>query len=86
MTRSRILFMQKQNNLLETEGWKRFKKVGNMQKKLPRLSNHIKLRSFWLASKYKYEYQVPRNYQQTKKLDDITKSIEWQECTILKMS
>ena len=36
----------KQNNLLELEGWKRFKVIAKRQKKLFRMTNQAKLKSF----------------------------------------
>ena len=36
----------KQHNLLELDGWKRFKDIGKGQKKLFRMANQAKLRSF----------------------------------------
>ena len=60
----------KQNDLLNVDGWKRFKNIANRQKKLLRMANQAKLRSFRLAPKYKYGFEVPRDYKHAKELDE----------------
>ena len=59
----------KQNDLLNVDGWKRFKNIANRQKKLLRMANQAKLRSFRLAPKYKYGFEVPRDYKHAKELE-----------------
>ena len=43
----------KQNDLLNVEGWRRFKNIAKRQKKLLRMANQAKLRSFRLDPIYK---------------------------------
>jgi len=57
------------NNLLHLDGWKRFKRIANRQQKLLRMVNQAKLKSFRLAPRYKYGYEVPRDYDHAVELD-----------------
>ena len=44
------------HNLLELDGWKRFKGIAKREQKLMRLVNQAKLRSFRTAPRYKYGF------------------------------
>jgi hypothetical protein len=48
----------KENDLLDTDGWKRFQLIAKRQKKFNRIVNQANLRSYNRASMYKngYEY------------------------------
>ena len=67
----------KQHNLLEFDGWKRFKGIAKRQKKLFRMANQAKLRSFWLAPRYKYGFEVPCNFKHAKELDKKNGNTKW---------
>jgi hypothetical protein len=54
----------RENDLLDQPGWKRFKGIAKRQKKLFRMANQAKLRSFRTAPKYMYGFEVPQNYAQ----------------------
>ena len=58
-----------ENNLLDKPGWKRFKSIAKRQKKLFRMANQAKLRSFRMAPKYKYGFEIPRDYKHAMELD-----------------
>ena len=60
----------KQKKLLEIEGWKRFKWITKRQKKLLQMANQAKLRSFCLAPRYKYGFEIPCNYAHAIHLDE----------------
>ena len=49
-----------ENKLLELPGWKRFKTIARRQKKLFRMANQAKLRSFRTTPKYMYGIEIPR--------------------------
>ena len=49
------------NKLLDHPGWKRFKSLAKREKKLLRLQNQAKLRSYRTTPKHKFGYQIPRN-------------------------
>ena len=76
----------KENNLLETEGWKRFKGIAKRQKKFTRMVNQAKLRSYSTAPRYQYGYEVPRDYNHALRLDERNKNTRWQEATQLEMT
>lgn len=57
------------NNLLQQPGWKRFKRIANREKKLPRMANQAKLRSYNHAPKYKFGFIVPSDYKHALCLD-----------------
>ena len=67
----------KENNLLEAPGWKHFKPIAKREKKLLRMVNQAKLRSYNTAPKYKYGFEVPRNYVHALRLDELNKNTRW---------
>jgi hypothetical protein len=52
----------KEQNLLDCEGWKRFKSLTRRQKKFIRIAKQAYLRSFRSAPKYKYGYEIPMQH------------------------
>ena len=74
------------NNLLDIEGWKRFKGIAKRQKKLLRLANQAKLRSYRTAPKFKYGYEIPKGYDHAIRLDQRNKNTKWQDAVKLEMS
>ena len=75
----------KENDLLDLPGWKRFRNVAKMQKNLFRDANLAKLRSFSTAPKFKYGYEVPRNYKHAMELDQRNGNTKWADATRLEM-
>jgi hypothetical protein len=75
----------RENELLEDPGWKRFKGIAKQQKKMFQMANQAKLRSFRTAPKYMYGFEVPRDYDQAKRLDTRNGNKRWQESTSLEM-
>ena len=76
----------RENNLLETPGWKRFKSIAKNQKKLFRMVNQAKLRSFRTAPKYMYGYEIPKDYNDALRLDKLHNNSKWQDATALEMA
>jgi hypothetical protein len=76
----------RENNLLELEGWRRFKSIAQREQKFKRLVHQAKLRSYHLAPKYKYGYQVPHDYNHAMELDTRNWNKLWQEATGLELS
>ena len=76
----------KENNLLERPGWKRFKRLASRTKKFIRAVNQAKLRSYNTAPKYKYGYEVPKNYADAVRLDERNKTTKWQDAVALEMT
>ena len=58
------------NDLLDVDGWKRFKSIAKRQQHMFRMANQAKLRSFRLAPKYKYGFEIPRDYKHAVELDE----------------
>ena len=50
-----------------------------------RLANQAKLRSFQLAPKYKYRFQVPHEYNHANILDEKNGNTKWQDSTSFEM-
>jgi hypothetical protein len=67
------------NGLLNTEGWKRFRAIAKREKKFTRMVNQAKLRSYNTAPKYKNGFEVPKTYDQAMKLDAKNGNLKWQE-------
>ncbi|MFM8621767.1 MAG: reverse transcriptase domain-containing protein, partial [Holophagaceae bacterium] len=73
----------KDNDLLNTPGWKRFKQMAKRDRVLRRLVNQAKLRSFNQAPRYKYGYEIPRNYDHAIYLDQRNGNTKWQDANAL---
>jgi hypothetical protein len=61
----------KKHDLLEKEGWKRFRRIANQDRHLQRLVKQAKLQSFCVSPKYKYGYSIPRNYKEAIEFDEL---------------
>ena len=75
----------KENNLLEEEGWKRFKRLAKRQKKLVRLMNQAKLQSFRTKPVYMFGHLVPRNHDQALQLDEKNGNTRWRDAEKLEL-
>jgi len=75
----------REHNLLDTPGWRRFKRLANRQKKLFRMANQAKLRSFRLAPKFKYRFEISRDFAHALELDRRNGNTFWADATALKM-
>ena len=67
----------RENGLLETPGWTRFKKIAAREKKFVRMVKQAKLRSFNTAPRYKYGFEVLRDYAHAMQLDERNKNSKW---------
>lgn len=76
----------KDNNLLETPGWKRFRNLAKRQKKFTRLVNQAKLRSYNTAPRFKYGFEIPRNYEHAMRLDERNKNTRWKDAVALELT
>jgi len=85
MTQSPVQYAR-EKNLLDLDGWKRFKGIARRDKKLLWMVNQAKLRSYCMAPCYKYGYEVPHDYNNAIKLDKCNGNIKWQDSTALEMS
>ena len=73
------------NNLLDTSGWKRLKRFAKRQKKLKRMINQAKLQSFRTTPKYMYGYRVPKTYDEAIEIDKQNGNTKWADATSLEM-
>lgn len=75
----------KEHGLLDTDGWKRFKRMAKNHKKLVRQINQAKLRSYRTAPRFMYGYEIPRDYRHAKQIDKMNGNTKWADCTQLEM-
>jgi hypothetical protein len=75
----------RENDLLDKPGWKRFRTIAKRQKKLYRMANQAKIRSYTTALRYKYGYEVPKTYEQAVRLDQRNGNTKWQDATRTEM-
>ena len=75
----------KEKKLLEQPGWRRFRRLAGRTKKFIRAINQAKLRSYNNAPKYKYGFEVPRNYAHAIRLDTQNRSTKWKDAIALEM-
>ena len=75
----------KEKGLLELDGWKKFARIAKREKKFTRMVNHSKLRSFNSAPRYKYGFEVARNYQHALQLDDMNRNTKWSDSVTTEM-
>ena len=75
----------RENQLLDVPGWKRFKSIAKREKKYLRMVNQAKLRSYNTAKRYKYGFQVPRNYEDAVRIDRTMGNTKWQDAVKLEL-
>jgi hypothetical protein len=73
------------NDLLDMDGWKRFKGIARRQKKLFRMANQVKLRSFRMLPRFKYGIEIPRDYKHALDMDRQDGPTRWATTTALEM-
>ena len=74
-----------EQGLLDLPGWKQFRRLAKNRKKLLRMVNQAKLKSFRTAPRYKYGYEVPRDYAHAVELDKRNGNTLWQDSTVLEL-
>ena len=75
----------KENNLLHVDGWKQFRRIAKNQKKLERKINQAKLKSFRTSPKYKFGYEVPRDYNHAVTINKSFGTTCWRDSIGIKM-
>ena len=75
-----------EKDLLHVDGWKRFKRIAKNQKKLIRMANQAKLRSYRHSPKYMFGFEVPKDYKQAQVLDQKNGNTRWSDATKTEMS
>ena len=69
----------KEHNLLSTPGSKDLKRLASKSKHLVRALRQAKLKSFRMAPKFKFGFEVPNNYAHALELDVKHGNKQWKE-------
>ena len=69
----------KENGLLDTPGWKRFKRLAKKQKQLLRAINQSKLKQFRRSTVFKFGIEIPRDHKDAMRLDEQNGNKLWYE-------
>jgi hypothetical protein len=56
------------------------------EKKFTRMVNQAKLKSYHMAPKYKYGYEIPRTYEQAKQIDAKNGNTLWGDAILLELN
>ena len=75
----------KKNNLLDVPGGKHLRRYVKTSKRLIRAAKDSRLRQVRASLRYKFGYQVPRNYEETVKLDNENGNTKWQDAIDLEL-
>jgi hypothetical protein len=75
----------KEHDLLDTEGWKCFRNTARREKHFLRLVKQAKLHSYRNAPKYKFGYQILRDYEEAMKFDEMNHIDRWDQSVKAKM-
>ncbi len=75
----------KKRCLLDQPGWKRFKRLAKIQRRMFSEANKAKIHSQYWKPKFKYGIQIPRDYRQALELDKQNGNTLWQDATKLEM-
>jgi hypothetical protein len=76
----------REHELLDVEGWKRFRNLAKHEKHFLRLIEQAKMKSYHQSPKYKFGYRIPKDYEEALKLDELNQNTKWKNATITKMS
>jgi hypothetical protein len=75
----------KQHNLLNTAGWKEFKRIADSNKKVERMVHQAKLRSYQRDTFWKFGVLVPRTHAQAIEMDKKNDTPKWQDAEATEM-
>ena len=76
----------KKHSLLDTPGWKRFKRLARRKQKFNRMLKQSILRSFRRDKKYKFGFEVPHDHDDAVRLDNEAGNTKWQDAERLEVS
>jgi hypothetical protein len=74
------------NDLPHLPGWKQFKAISKREKKLIRMANQAKIKSYNSTPRYKYGYEIPRNFDHAMMLDSKNQNTQWKDAVDLEFS
>ena len=69
----------KENNLLELDGWNTLEKLADRSKLTEQLVKQAKLHSLKYSPRYKYGFEVPKNYKDAERLDRKNRNHDWMD-------
>ena len=72
------------NGLLDTPGWRKFRRIADRQQKLLRMVNQAKLQ-FKRAPTYQYGVEVPRDHNHAVRIDEMNGNTLWQDAEKLEV-
>ena len=75
----------RKNKLTNLPGWRRLKGLAKTQAKLFRLINQVKFRNFGSKPKFKYGFEIPKNYKHAIEIDKRNGNTRWQDATELEL-
>jgi len=75
----------KEHGLLDTPGWKQFKRIAKRSKRLIRMVRQAKLKQVRRTPIYKYGYRVPRSHQEAIEIDTLNGNTKWQDAEKLEL-
>jgi len=73
------------NDLLQTTGWKQFRRIARREKVFTRLIKQARIQQFRRAPKFKFGVQIPYDYAEAMKLDKENGNTKWHEATLLEI-
>ena len=73
------------NNLLDQTGWKRFRLFAKNEKKMQRMINQAKFRSYRRDPFWKFGLMVPRTHSQAIEIDEMNGNTKWQDAEATEM-
>jgi hypothetical protein len=76
----------REHDLLDVDGWKRFRNLAKREKHFLRLVKQAKMKSYHQSMKYKFRYRIPKDYKEALKLDELNQNTKWEDATITEMS
>ena len=76
----------KRNGLLDTPGWKQFKRLAKREKVLIRMLKQTKLHQVNRSPIYMFGYRVPRNHQEAVQIDAENGNTKWVDAEKLELS
>jgi hypothetical protein len=76
----------REHDLLDVEGWKRFRNLAMREKHFLRLVKQAKMNSYHQSPRYKFGYRIPKDYEEALKLDELNQNTKWEDATITEMS
>ncbi|MEE4662268.1 MAG: reverse transcriptase domain-containing protein, partial [Halieaceae bacterium] len=80
-----VALYAKEKGLLDTDGWRMFKRRALRQKKLLREIKQAQLRQVRRSVRYKFGYQIPNNYDEAMELDKQNGNSKWKESVALEL-